>query len=87
MTRVTAGETTVEYDPETGDIAVFAGDTRVVDGRVVATGRGHTEADTGLRTTLDCRPADDGHADERLARCLVLAGQRHQAGAQQQRGC
>jgi alpha-galactosidase len=62
MTRATAGGTTVEYDPETGDIAVFGDGTQLLDGRVVATGRGQSGADTGLRTSVDCRPADAGHA-------------------------
>jgi alpha-galactosidase len=68
MTRVSAGETAVEHDGETGEVAVFAGDDRLLAGRVVATERGQTEADTGadtgLRTSLDCRPADCGEAVE-----------------------
>ena len=63
MTRVSAGETTVQYDAASGEIAVFAGDDKLLDGRVVATGHGHTGADTGLRTTLDCRPGADGAVD------------------------
>ena len=63
MTRVSAGETTVEYDTESGDIALFAGDDRLLDGRVVATARGHDEGDTTLRSRVDCRPADGDAVD------------------------
>jgi alpha-galactosidase len=63
MTRVAAGETTVEYDPETGDVAVFAGADRLLDGRVVATS--HADSDATLRTSVDLG-ATDGAVDLRL---------------------
>jgi alpha-galactosidase len=60
MSRVTAGGTTVDYDPETGSIVVSTGDERLCSGTPRVAG----ESSTALATDLDLRQADDGQAVE-----------------------